>query len=338
MQVASIGHVAVGMAAARICRPGRFPLRTLAVSVLLWSALSLLPDADVIGFSLGVRYGDPWGHRGATHSLAFAVLAGAVVGAAAAGLRVPPVRTGAIAIGVLASHPLLDTLTDGGLGCALFWPFDLTRYFAPWNPIPVAPIGLAFFSPFGLAVAATEFVQFSPLFAWAWSPEGFRALWARHYVAVMLWMTVVLILVSPLSGSIREKATGLVLREDTEYAPGYSERKLDEIPRGGSEESVRQVLGEPLQLAWAYRSEQPDACSLVFVDRGRIAMARPAEACGGRGVQPGQAAEEARGILGEPATVCWLYTRSPTKRVYRFRAVCFADGVVEEVMRFWWED
>ncbi len=220
MQVASIGHVAVGMAAARICRPGRFPLRTLAVSVLLWSALSLLPDADVIGFSLGVRYGDPWGHRGATHSLAFAVLTGAAVGAAAAGLRLPPVRTGAIAIGVLASHPLLDTLTDGGLGCALFWPFDLTRYFAPWNPIPVAPIGLAFFSPFGLAVAATEFVQFSPLFAWAWSPEGFRALWARHYVAVMLWMTVVLILVSPLSGSIRETATGLVLREDTEYAQG----------------------------------------------------------------------------------------------------------------------
>ena len=56
VQVASIGHVAVGMAAARICRPGRLPLRTLAVSVLLWSALSLLPDADVIGFSLGVRY------------------------------------------------------------------------------------------------------------------------------------------------------------------------------------------------------------------------------------------------------------------------------------------
>jgi hypothetical protein len=32
---------------------------------------------------------------------------------------------------VAASHAGLDTLTGSGLGCALFWPFDLTRYFAP---------------------------------------------------------------------------------------------------------------------------------------------------------------------------------------------------------------
>jgi inner membrane protein len=27
-------------------------------------ALAMLPDLDVIGFALGVQYGDPWGHRG----------------------------------------------------------------------------------------------------------------------------------------------------------------------------------------------------------------------------------------------------------------------------------
>jgi inner membrane protein len=48
-----------------------------------WSALSLLPDADVVGFSLGLEYGDPWGHRGATHSLAFALAVAAIVGLAA---------------------------------------------------------------------------------------------------------------------------------------------------------------------------------------------------------------------------------------------------------------
>lgn len=73
------------MAAARIYRPGRSPVRTLADSVLVWSALSLLPDADIVGFSLGVRYEDPWGHRGATHSFAFAVLIGAGTGLVAAG-------------------------------------------------------------------------------------------------------------------------------------------------------------------------------------------------------------------------------------------------------------
>jgi inner membrane protein len=58
---------------------------------------------------------------------------------------------------------LLDTLTNGGLGCALFWPFDRTRYFAPWTPIPVSPIGLAYLSPYGLFVASAELVLFAPL-------------------------------------------------------------------------------------------------------------------------------------------------------------------------------
>lgn len=98
----------------------------------------MLPDADVIGFSVGVRYEDEWGHRGATHSIAFSIALGAVIGLAAPLFRMPALRTGTAASLVLASHALLDTLTDGGLGCALLWPFDLTRYFAPWNPIPVS--------------------------------------------------------------------------------------------------------------------------------------------------------------------------------------------------------
>ena len=79
----------------------------------------------------------------------------------------PALRTGLFAAVVLATHPLLDTLTDGGLGCALFWPIDLTRYFAPWRPIQVAPIGLAFLSSYGAIVAMSEIVLFLPLFVFA---------------------------------------------------------------------------------------------------------------------------------------------------------------------------
>jgi inner membrane protein len=136
--MASLGHIAVGMAAARVQR-GDAQRRWPAMA--WWSALSLLPDADVIGFPLGVHYGDPWGHRGATHSLIFAAAVAGALGAAARALRLSPLRTWTAATVVLASHGLLDTFTDGGLGCALLWPFDLTRYFAPWRPIPVAPIG-----------------------------------------------------------------------------------------------------------------------------------------------------------------------------------------------------
>ena len=47
---------------------------------------------------------------------------------------------------VVASHGLLDALTDGGLGAALLWPFSDERFFAPWRPLPVAPIGARFWS------------------------------------------------------------------------------------------------------------------------------------------------------------------------------------------------
>ena len=132
--------------------------------MLFWSALSFLPDADVIGFPFGIRYADEWGHRGASHSLMFAVVVGAAVGALAPRFKRPALRTAITSILVIASHPLLDTLTNGGLGIALFWPFDLTRYFAPWRPIPVSPIGLGFISPYGMFVALVEIVVFLPLF------------------------------------------------------------------------------------------------------------------------------------------------------------------------------
>jgi len=162
--MASLGHLAVGVVAARVYRHGAPERRAPLTSMLLWSALSFLPDADVIGFQFGIQYADEWGHRGASHSLVFAIALGAAIGGLAPLFNRPAVRTAATAILVLASHPLLDTLTNGGLGCALFWPFDDTRYFAPWTPIPVSPIGLRFLSPYGLFVAVVELVLFSPLF------------------------------------------------------------------------------------------------------------------------------------------------------------------------------
>jgi inner membrane protein len=50
-------------------------------------------------------------------------------------------------------------LTSGGLGIALFAPFDNTRYFYSFTPIKVSPIGVeAFFSARGLAVLKSEFI------------------------------------------------------------------------------------------------------------------------------------------------------------------------------------
>jgi inner membrane protein len=165
--MASLGHIVVGMAAARVESRDAVRTRPAFAAMLFWAALSFLPDADVIGFGLGVRYEDPWGHRGATHSLAFSVALGGAIGALAPRFGHPALRTGIMAALVVASHALLDTLTDGGLGCALFWPFDLTRYFAPWTPLPVSPIGLGYLSPYGLYVATVEATVFAPLLLYA---------------------------------------------------------------------------------------------------------------------------------------------------------------------------
>jgi inner membrane protein len=168
--VASIGHIAVGLAAARAYAGQRLE----RVYVLGFSALSLAPDFDVLAFRLGIPYEHPFGHRGASHSLCAALLGALVLGLVERlrrGASGPWRRLFVFSLVVLASHGLLDTLTDGGLGCALFWPWDSTRYFAPVNPIPVAPIGRGLVSVAALRVFAVELVLFAPLVAYALWPR-----------------------------------------------------------------------------------------------------------------------------------------------------------------------
>ena len=47
---------------------------------VLTATSAMLPDVDAIGFAFGVPYDSMLGHRGLTHSIAFAVLVGLVVG------------------------------------------------------------------------------------------------------------------------------------------------------------------------------------------------------------------------------------------------------------------
>jgi inner membrane protein len=175
-KMASLGHIAVGMVAGRLQGRSGATRVALAASMLGWSALSMLPDADVIGFRFGVPYAAPFGHRGATHSFMFAVAVAVAAWFLAAALGADGRRFAVLSLVVVGSHALLDTLTDGGLGCALFWPFSARRYFAPWNPIPVAPIGARFFSQRGLSVAARELLMFAPVFLYAlWPRPGSRS-------------------------------------------------------------------------------------------------------------------------------------------------------------------
>ena len=130
-------------------------------------ALALLPDVDVAGLPFGIPHEDLFGHRGFTHSLVFALATAAI--ATWVILRGSQFRAAAwrntliFLFACAASHGLLDAMTNGGSGIAFFSPFSNTRYFLPWRPLEVSPIGRDFFSSEGLDTLASEA-------RWLWLP------------------------------------------------------------------------------------------------------------------------------------------------------------------------
>lgn len=130
------------------------PLRLLAAGIIC----ALLPDIDVISFQWGISYANILGHRGFSHSLAFAFIAGGVGALIAPWLHSGRRTAFWVMGGALLSHIVLDAMTNGGLGVAFFWPMSTTRYFLPWRPIQVSPFSLqALFSERGLSILRSEF-------------------------------------------------------------------------------------------------------------------------------------------------------------------------------------
>jgi inner membrane protein len=171
-----LSHPAVPLAAASLLPQTVIPRDLLLVGAFF----SVLPDVDVVGFGFGIHYGDLFGHRGFTHSLIFALVIALILA-----LLLPDRFTGHSRLAAfvfllisIASHGLLDAMTDGGLGIAFFSPFSNHRYFLPWRPIAVAPIGIfAFFTPFGVHAFLSEL-------RWIWFPSltiVFTAFLARKF-------------------------------------------------------------------------------------------------------------------------------------------------------------
>jgi inner membrane protein len=134
---------------------------------LFWEltvALSVLPDLDVLAFNLGIPYEAVLGHRGFSHSLCFALLGGFLTALLTYRyFAMPWWLLGNFFFAVTASHGILDAFTNGGLGIAFFSPVDTTRYFFPWTPIAVSPIGRSFFSARGWQTMQSELL-------WVWIP------------------------------------------------------------------------------------------------------------------------------------------------------------------------
>lgn len=141
-------------------------------TVSIAAACALLPDADGIGYMLGIPYGAIFGHRGFLHSFTFAIL---VAGAVTLLLfrEQQAFLHFTLFFAAVMSHGIQDAMTDGGLGVAFFSPFDKTRYFFRFRPLQVPPIDLRpFFTRYGMSVLRSEIL-------WVWIPLSGAVLTVR---------------------------------------------------------------------------------------------------------------------------------------------------------------
>lgn len=138
-----LAHAAIPFVTRSAARaPAALERRLLLVAIFCatWA------DLDFSTLAFEVRPNEIAGHRGLTHSLFVATLVG--VACAFAFFRSLGVRSRAFARVAIflvlagASHGLLDAMTTGQDGVALFWPFDSARHMLPFRLLASCPLGL----------------------------------------------------------------------------------------------------------------------------------------------------------------------------------------------------
>ena len=129
----SISHALAGLAVGAWSRPSA-PSRRVLVFAAVCAAM---PDIDVLSWAFHTPNSSFWSHRAFTHSLVFAMMAGACAtwigfrGAAWEGRRL---RIAAVLALATATHGLLDACTSYASGVELFAPFTKHRYRFPIPP------------------------------------------------------------------------------------------------------------------------------------------------------------------------------------------------------------
>ena len=143
------GHSLVGFTLTKIASS-----KTSKLLLFLAIGSALLPDLDVITFGK-IPYSHPFGHRGFTHSILFAIIWATIL--AFVFTKTKRVLFFVVILFSTLSHGILDALTTGGKGVGFLIPFYNERFFFPWKVIKVSPIGISeFFSSWGMRVILSE--------------------------------------------------------------------------------------------------------------------------------------------------------------------------------------
>jgi inner membrane protein len=152
-----VTHSFVGAITGYSVGPAPERIRLIVISLLCGS----LPDVDAAAFALHIPYASMWGHRGFTHSVVFALIAALIITFAffKSKHQATWVWYAALFFVIILSHSLLDAMTNGGQGVAFCSPVINERFFFPWTPITVAPIGIRpMFTKHGFAVFESELI------------------------------------------------------------------------------------------------------------------------------------------------------------------------------------
>lgn len=151
--------VAVAVAVAR--RPVPWTL------VIVAAIAAAAPDVDGLFKHIWhVPRSSVYSHRGAAHSLFVALAAGLLAATFHKRLAVGPITAAVIVSAAMASHGLLDMMTNEGQPVAYLWPVSSVRLFADWRPIPSSPVHMTHLVREGLARLRSDLVYLIiPMFA-----------------------------------------------------------------------------------------------------------------------------------------------------------------------------
>jgi inner membrane protein len=170
-------HALVPLAAALAFAKTPIPWRLVLVAAFASAA----PDLDWLSTHLlHAAQGSIYAHRGATHSLFVALTAGLLAAVAHRALGARPLTAGVVVAAAMASHGLLDMMTDSVQPVAYLWPLSSDRLFADWRPLHSSEVHMAHL--FAQTVARSWFELWQiiiPMFALAAVIRGFSLLIAR---------------------------------------------------------------------------------------------------------------------------------------------------------------
>jgi inner membrane protein len=164
--------VAVGLA--------RRPVPWTLIAVTM--AASAAPDVDgLFKHVIDLPASSIYAHRGAAHSLFVALAAGLVAALFHKRLGVRPLAAGVLVGAAMASHGLLDMMTDSGQGVAYLWPVSSVRLFADWRWIHSSPVHMHNLSASASLRLLGDLTQLIvPMFAIALAVRAARALLHRN--------------------------------------------------------------------------------------------------------------------------------------------------------------